>query len=62
VKIVNKAGVTELYIYEDIGTSWFGGIGAKDVIAALKEAKNDVLVRINSRGEMSSRGCPSSMP
>ena len=27
----------ELFIYEPIGTGWFGGIGAKDVVAALEE-------------------------
>ena len=50
MKIINKANSTEILVYEDIGEGWFGGVSAKSIIDALKGAKNDVLVRINSAG------------
>lgn len=52
MKIVNKAGETEILIYEDIGDGWFGGVSAKSVIKALKDAPkgNAILIRINSPG------------
>ena len=42
----------EIHIYDDIGASWFGGIGAKDVIDALKEIGkvDEITCRINSYG------------
>ncbi len=42
----------EIYIYDAIGDSFFGGIGAKDVVAALKEMddKKPLNLFINSPG------------
>lgn len=53
MKVVNRAGQTELFVYDDIGAGFFSeGVTAKMVARALKEApKGDsILVRINSPG------------
>lgn len=53
MKVLNKAGQTEIFIYDDIGAGFFSeGVTAKMVARALKEApKGDsILVRINSPG------------
>lgn len=54
IRVHNKRGQTELFIYEDIGSDPFfgGGVGAADVVRALKEAprSDSILVRINSAG------------
>lgn len=54
MKVVNRKGETELVIYEAIGVDpWFGGgVGAKDVLKALKAvpAGDRIVVRINSEG------------
>ena len=40
----------ELFIYDDIGPSWMGMIGADDVVSALRGYSGRVTVRINSPG------------
>ena len=42
----------ELYIYDSIGSDWYGGVSAQDVADAIKAAGtfSDILVRINSPG------------
>ena len=40
----------ELFIYDDIGPSWMGMIGADDVVFALRGYSGRVTVRINSPG------------
>lgn len=50
MKILNKGNSTEILIYEDIGEGWFGGVSARALVAALKDAKHNVLVRLNSPG------------
>lgn len=53
MKVVNRAGQTELFVYDDIGAGFFSeGVTAKMVARALKDApKGDsILVRINSPG------------
>lgn len=48
--LLDKGGRSELYIYDVIGPA-FGGIGAQDVIAQLKEAKGNSLdIHILSEG------------
>lgn len=52
-RVQNKAGETEIWIYDDIGAGFFSeGVTAKHVARALKEApkENSILVRINSPG------------
>jgi ATP-dependent Clp protease protease subunit len=51
-KAAKKDSVLELYMYDDIGASWFSeGITSASVTAALKGADYDrILVRINSPG------------
>lgn len=51
MRIIAKAGVTEIEIYEEIGKGFFGGVTAQQVSQALKDAKgSDLLVRLNSPG------------
>lgn len=51
-KIKAKGKKAEIYIYEDIGAGWFGGISASDFKDQLKELGNveEINVRINSIG------------
>lgn len=51
-KAAKKDSVLELYMYDDIGASWFSeGITSAGVTAALKSTEYDsILVRINSPG------------
>ena len=52
--ILNKATKSaELYVYEDIGGGWFGGVSSKDVADELKKLGDSVdrlTVRLNSPG------------
>ncbi len=53
IEIKNKGkGKAELFLYEEIGAGWMGGIGAKEVADALKAAGtlSEITVRINSPG------------
>lgn len=46
-----ESGVSEIFIYGDIGESWWwDSVSANDVKNALKEIDGDVVVRINSAG------------
>ena len=50
--IINKGEAADIYIYEDIGDDWFGGISAKtfkDELAGVKKAQQ-LNVFINSAG------------
>jgi ATP-dependent protease ClpP protease subunit len=51
-KIKAQGKKAEIYIYEDIGSGWFGGIGAADFKDQLKELGEveEINVRINSIG------------
>jgi ATP-dependent Clp protease protease subunit len=54
-RVAAKAGqpkTGEVYIYEDVGASWFGGVSAKDFALALAGlgAVDQIDVRINSYG------------
>jgi ATP-dependent protease ClpP protease subunit len=40
----------EMFIYDDIGPSWMGMIGADDVVSSLRSYSGRVTVRINSPG------------
>src|SRR4051812_18524355 len=48
----DKKETAEMYIYDSIGADWFGGIGAKDVAAALESVKGvkQLNIYINSPG------------
>lgn len=52
IKIINRNESAEIWIYEDIGAGWFGGITAKDFADELKALKNasQITVYINSPG------------
>ena len=47
-----KANAAEIYIYEDVGEGWFGGVSAKQFATDLKAlgAVNQIELRINSYG------------
>lgn len=47
-----KTSTGELYLYDQIGVDWFGGIGSKDVIAALDSMNGvkNLNVYVNSPG------------
>jgi ATP-dependent Clp protease protease subunit len=47
-----KADAAEIYIYEDVGAGWFGGVSAKDFAADLKAlgSVSQIALRINSYG------------
>lgn len=51
-KIVNKGKSAEVWIYDDIGEDWFGGISAKAFAEDLRGLKNvdQITVYINSAG------------
>ena len=50
-KIVNQGDRAEIYIYDDIGEGWFGGISAHQFAQDLDElTARDIDVRINSAG------------
>jgi len=51
-KIVMKGSTAEIYIYEDIGEDWFGGLSAKAFSEEMKKIKNadNLHVYINSPG------------
>lgn len=51
-KVKDKAAIGELYLYDVIGVDWFGGVGAKDVAAALDSMKEckQLNIYINSPG------------
>jgi len=52
IKILNKNESAEIWLYEDIGSSWFGGVTAKDFAEEMKAIKNakQITVYINSPG------------
>lgn len=51
-KIVNKGKSAEIWIYEDIGDDWFGGLSAKQFSEDMKAIKDvsEITVYINSAG------------
>jgi ATP-dependent Clp endopeptidase proteolytic subunit ClpP len=51
-KILNKGKTAEIYIYEDIGAGWFGGISAKSFSEEMKKIKDaeQLNIYINSAG------------
>jgi len=52
IQVKNKASKGEIYIFDEIGSGFFGGVGLKDVAAALKDLRgvNEITLRINSPG------------
>ena len=51
-KILNKGKTAEIYIYEDIGSGWFGGISAKRFFDEMRKVKDaeQLNIYINSAG------------
>lgn len=51
-RVLNKGKTAEIYIYEEIGAGWFGGISAKSFLDEMKSVKDaeQLNIYINSAG------------
>lgn len=56
LKIMQAADTMELWLYDEIGDTFWGGVSAKDVVRDIAASKTPISVRINSPGGIVTEG------